>query len=619
MKKIYVLLLSGLIGGFSSYSSTPVANGAKTGNVQLSSGKVLSQKGSVKGTASVNARFAHDASSLRHQQPNNTQFVFSDNFDQASDTTSLQARGYLTYYRGGGPQAAFPTWFTGNPATFPAYDGATNSYVGANYQVVSGTNDIDSWLVLPALNVATTDMLTFFDRSPDGSTFPDSIKVMYSASGDSTPEGTGWVMLDDFQVGVTGWEQKSYPVPTASANGRFAIRYAVVNGGPNGANSNYIGIDELNVGQLLSDDVGMVPPFPSQYTIIPLSQLQPIDVGGMVTNLGANSETNVGFNANVYEFQNLVFVGSIFSAPSNGVSLAPAAITPLLSAGPVTLPDTGEYLFQYSTFMDNADLNSSNDTLATQVNVNDTTYARDDEAFTGMSQVLGIQGVSFTAAQLYDFPNAGIIKSVSLLYANGNFGDHIQADVYDMAAGLPGSVVATSGPYTLGSADTSTQFLVSLTLPLTTPFAVGAGAQFFVAITQLDTNNMGLGHTANITTTGTVFYTADGGGTWPAFGGAFVIRPNMDLSNGVIEANVSKGISIYPNPSSGMIYIRNNGQKDNMTVTVFNSLGQSVYTGVYSNLSNAVIDLSSKGAGVYSIQIKSEKEIITKSIVISNK
>lgn len=40
---------------------------------------------------------------------------------------------------------------------------------------------------------------------------------------------------------------KIYTVAAAGATARFAIRYAVIEGGPNGNNSNFIGIDQLDI------------------------------------------------------------------------------------------------------------------------------------------------------------------------------------------------------------------------------------------------------------------------------------------------------------------------------------------------------------------------------------
>jgi len=170
--------------------------------------------------------------------------VYTDDFDGANDTNALKARGYKPYYRGTGPQGLTATWFQGNSSVFPAFNGPPTGYVAANYNVVTGTNNIDSWLVFPRIvgGLLSGDSLYFRSRSPTGSIYPDSIRVMYSAN-DSVPEGT-WTELGRFKVNTAGmWELRGFRAPTTSVNGRFAIRYAVVNGGPTGNNSDYIGID----------------------------------------------------------------------------------------------------------------------------------------------------------------------------------------------------------------------------------------------------------------------------------------------------------------------------------------------------------------------------------------
>ncbi|MBV6477992.1 MAG: Ycf48-like protein [Ignavibacteria bacterium] len=173
---------------------------------------------------------------------------YTDDFNGANDTTSLKARGYKVYYRGGGPQGLGATWFQGNSAVFSAYEGPATGYVGCNFQVVTGTNNIDSWLVLPRLNVSSGDTISFWNRSTDPGSiiYPDSFRVMYSASGDSTPEGS-WVELGRFMAPNGPWTRRAYTAPSSGANARFAIRYAVVNGGPSGNNSDYSGVDYLNV------------------------------------------------------------------------------------------------------------------------------------------------------------------------------------------------------------------------------------------------------------------------------------------------------------------------------------------------------------------------------------
>lgn len=174
--------------------------------------------------------------------------IYVDSLNGANDTTALKARGYKVYYRGSGPQGTTAVWFQGNRTVFIAYNGPDSGYVAANYNVVTGTNTIDSWLVLPARNIAIGDTIKFFERSPAASAYPDSVRVMYSAVGDSVPEAGSWVELGRFRTTITGlWGVRTFLSPTAGTNGRFAIRYAVVNGGPAGANSDYMGIDMISI------------------------------------------------------------------------------------------------------------------------------------------------------------------------------------------------------------------------------------------------------------------------------------------------------------------------------------------------------------------------------------
>ncbi len=183
-------------------------------------------------------------------------FLFEDHFDGANDTTALKARGYLVYYRGTGPMGTAPgIWFQGGGGGFNAYDGPANGHVASNYNTVTGTNTIDNWLVLPALVIVAGDSIEFYERSPTSSIYPDSIRVMYSAAGDSTPEGGTWVQLAAFKTTTSGtWTRRVFAAPSGGSTARFAIRYRVAGGGPSGSNSDYIGIDALTVGEAPAND-----------------------------------------------------------------------------------------------------------------------------------------------------------------------------------------------------------------------------------------------------------------------------------------------------------------------------------------------------------------------------
>lgn len=184
--------------------------------------------------------------------PQPASVLFTDDFDGANDTTSLKARGYLLYRNGTGPQGIAAIWFQGVPAgpgsfTFDAFNGPPYGYVASDYACAVQNNVIDNWLVLPALNVSSGDTFSFYIRAAEDTFFVDSVKVMYNAAGDSVPGALTWYELDYFFVNQNNWERRTYTAPVGSNIARWAIRYYIEDGGPWGANSDYIGIDQIDV------------------------------------------------------------------------------------------------------------------------------------------------------------------------------------------------------------------------------------------------------------------------------------------------------------------------------------------------------------------------------------
>ena len=74
-----------------------------------------------------------------------------------------------------------------------------------------------------------------------------------------------------------------------------------------------------------------------------------------------------------------------------------------------------------------------------------------------------------------------------------------------------------------------------------------------------------------------------------------------------VVANVEEPLDamtgIYPNPTSGMVYIVNEGEQ---VVTIYNMAGQRVYKGLSNG--NLQIDLKVYGAGIYAIQVGNETQ-----------
>ena len=155
-------------------------------------------------------------------------------------------------------------YFQGNPTVFAANSGASNSYIGVDNESTSAldaTGDtISNWLIAPTVLLNNGDRVSFFTRTVDAPAFADRLQFLLSANGASTDVGTlpGDVgdftnlLLDinptlDLTSYPNNWTQFSVILSGLSGptSGRFAFRYFVTDGGPNGNNSDYIGIDDF--------------------------------------------------------------------------------------------------------------------------------------------------------------------------------------------------------------------------------------------------------------------------------------------------------------------------------------------------------------------------------------
>jgi uncharacterized delta-60 repeat protein len=82
------------------------------------------------------------------------------------------------------------------------------------------------------------------------------------------------------------------------------------------------------------------------------------------------------------------------------------------------------------------------------------------------------------------------------------------------------------------------------------------------------------------------------------------------------EENVSKGISIYPNPSEGIFNIDFKGYDESkFDITIYNALGQLIHKASVTPQNTNQIDLTSFGAGSYFITLQNANETINKIVV----
>jgi len=150
-------------------------------------------------------------------------------------------------------------WFQGDTTVFPAQSGATNSYIAANFDNTGSIGTISNWLFPPSRTFRNGDVVTFYTRTVTTPSYPERLQVRLSTAGSGTNVGATATSVGDFTTllldinptyTVSGypvtWTQFSITLaglPAGGVVGRLAFRYFVENGGLNGGNSDYIGID----------------------------------------------------------------------------------------------------------------------------------------------------------------------------------------------------------------------------------------------------------------------------------------------------------------------------------------------------------------------------------------
>jgi hypothetical protein len=185
--------------------------------------------------------------------------AFSETFN---DITLLAGNGWVM--TNASVAVGSTNWFQGNPTgaggPFDAYNGATNAYIGANYNNTGTTGTISNWLMTPNRTFRNGDVITFYTRKAAPDTYADRLEVRLSTNGASTNVGTGMAVGDyttlllsvnpTLVLGVypTVWTQytitiSGLPAPTS---GRIAFRYFVTGAGFSGTASDYIGIDQVD-------------------------------------------------------------------------------------------------------------------------------------------------------------------------------------------------------------------------------------------------------------------------------------------------------------------------------------------------------------------------------------
>jgi Secretion system C-terminal sorting domain/SprB repeat len=437
---------------------------------------------------------------------------FTENFD---DVSALPSNGWAQQNRST-PSGAVPNWFQGDPGIFVAYNGPDTAYIGVSYNCIAGAGTISNWLFAPTRTFTNGEKISFWTRTVSSPNYADRLQLRLSLNGASTNVGTSASSVGDFTTMLlqinpnlsasaypNAWREytviiSGLPAPTS---GRFAFRYFVGNGGPGGANSEYIGIDSVAYFLPPSGDLKMKAIHRMEYTVIPQKHQPTAPLMGVIENFGSTTVTNATLQVNIYNGQGTqVYSGT--SAPI--ATMAPGDLDTAYVAAPPVLP-AGDYTVAYIAKHGAIDGDHANDTIYDHFEIAPLHFARDNGVVVGS---IGIGAyVGGYVGQQFELQQTDNLDSVWVHVTQGYAGKPLAAVVWDMVAGLPHQIVGATDTIVYGSDSAATYVLPMHDGRLQLP-----AGDFVVTMIEFD-STLHVGLAADVFTRGTTWL------SWPTLPG----------------------------------------------------------------------------------------------------
>ncbi len=532
----------------------------------------------------------------------NAQIFFTENFEGAMNaTTDLPASWTETGLSTDG------IWSTGDATaasspylTYPAAIQGTN-FAYTNDDACNCDKSADR-MILPAQNfTGMVGVELIFDVFLPG-TYGGTGTVEVSTDGGATwttelTIATNAAWQDDVTVGLNSY--------AGNANVLISFVY-----NDNAAWADGIGVDEVRLNELTvsAPDASLVGINAQEYTIVPFTQVTPINFSGDVDNIGTQTATNATLTVNVYDAATPTTPIQTTSSAATSINAGASAT---LTAGSFTPTATGNYVFEYIVNT-TGDLNTNNDTLYAALLVDDFTYARDDANITA-SFGIGAGSEGFIGS-LYTINTATPLDSVFVAYnkpgsdnAPGDaIGDSTRVAIFSLTAGTPNTMIGMSDVYVFTAADTSG--LITRTFAVN---AVGGGTlslapgTYLVAAVEYNTN-MGLAFADNIMTTNTVWLSWNTQ-PWtaveafpPQFQKVPIIRPilgcALSYTDAVTDATCTGGNGSATVTASGIAPYTYNWSNGNTTATANNLTAGDYFITITDALGCALTDTVTVGS-----------------------
>ena len=445
---------------------------------------------------------------------------------------------------------------------------------------------------------------------------------------------------DDFYT-TNGDSYVQYANISSLAAGQSNVKLKFTwDGNASGSSHYYWTIDDISIESLPDDDMKNLAAWISgvnnggiEYGRNPVDQMD-ADwyVGTMVYNFGGNTQTNVA-TADVYN--GFTSNGSVASLlPDSTVIIEQTetlTLTPGMYTGAHAATSDMETAVS-STFGDNVRTREFEVTAATS-GATLTQYSIDGIGVYTQNTVVSSLGTnSFSSnvpgsedgmifVALYNIKQSAQPVGIRVMLANGTVaGGNIYGGIMDTAIFWSAtmsplySTDGTAAATTVTAADIAAGYkdLYFVNPPTLTPGPYYASVELY---SNANANNIRVADDETVDQPGdaSAIYLPFDPNNQGVYGNGTAFGIRLLFGGAGVEENSLQGVTVYPNPSEGLVTVSNENGTTN-TIVVYNMVGNVVLSKVAST--STELDLTSVSSGVYMVKVSNENGSMVENVVI---
>ncbi|MBL4593241.1 MAG: T9SS type A sorting domain-containing protein [Flavobacteriales bacterium] len=533
--------------------------------------------------------------------------------------------------------------FADNPITFgvATLDGLDSTGTPYNFALPTSYGIAD-YLTSQPINLSSiidSVFLSFYYQPQGNGNKPetkDSLRLEFFRQSDSS-----WVRMWGAKGAANQpFQQVMIPVDTSFQNNEFQFRFknwATLSGNVDHWNIDYVYLDEnRNYADTALNDVSFITNHHSMlkdFTAMPWSHYLTDTIGLMDTAMHVTYKNNHSSTYAVfYKYEVIDNNGagpSIEIYPSTASSKNVAAYSSLTEPQAVYNPPVNNFsfpsdasptkVFQIKNYftLTPTDIHTDNDTVLSY-QVFGSYYAYDD----GSAEVgYGVQGIGSKLAHEFSIKKSDTLKAFQIYFTP--ILNNLSAETFRLKvwSSLSPEVEIYSQPAAQFTSLEYTWTNQFKNYNLDTPLYLTAGTYYF-GWEKISANFLNVGWDVNTNNKTKVHFNAVGIWQTASFDGTLMLRPVFgsvtDPQVSIEEKLTSDDFEIYPNPTSSVIYFKNNSiNNDSYHIQLIDIYGKIIIE-TESSLTNK-IDVTNIANGIYIIRFMNNetKKIVLKKVIIS--